>query len=129
MNARAKAKLERANKIHAHEQQVIATMRDQGAVVVHGLHGVCVWCRDGDAEGKIPHHDCPNGNGTERPLNAHELARIEDLPGGKARFVCACGDVGIAVGCSVFPGVEWATIAHGYHAAQNYDQEGNHVER
>ena len=31
---------------------------------------VCLWCRDGDAQGQVPHHDCPFDNGKERPLRA-----------------------------------------------------------
>lgn len=47
----------------------------------------------------------------------HALVRIEAV-GLKHRFVCACGYVGIPVGCPSFPGEEWADIAYGYHATQ-----------
>jgi hypothetical protein len=60
-------------------------------------------------------------------MSDHALVRIEEVPqprGGiaKHRFVCACGYVGIPVGSDVFPGTQWAPLAHEYHAAQHdYD--------
>lgn len=96
----SKKKLERANAIHAHEQQVIAAMRDAGTVVVAGLHDTA----------------------TDPP---HTLARIDLLGGFKARYVCTCGEHGIPVGCAAFSGADWAALAHEYHAMLNKD--GDHV--
>lgn len=96
-----KAKITKANRIYEHEQQIIGNLRAMNPDVA---------IVDVDESGV---------------RTAHELVEIEQVVPGKARFVCSCGEVGIPVGCAVFPGVEWATLAHEYHAKLN--AEGDHV--
>lgn len=95
-----KRKLDKANAIHEREQQIIGNLRAVSPTVQ---------IVEIDADGMHA---------------AHTLVDIETVVA-KCRWVCSCGQRGILVGCAVFDGRAWATLAHDYHAALNL--EGDHV--